>query len=241
MTALFRRTLGRWAAANGDLNAWVALMNEAHQNPAAYLHASAWAPLCGTSRRLLLRNGETHPLAAHSLWEHVEQQRGAVLSPFDYALTQPPQWRLLMVATRRELMTLALWCGACVVHRQIAKAIDRDLARRYRSRMGRAMYADILQMAAPMGACKGLPAAGSLPNGRFLLDMGWTMLLAWSEDSKGLVRRRIDATAGPHRKPVEHYVGSGALTIADATLAEAALLAFVARHSGTSEHEEETR
>ena len=76
MTALFRRTLGRWAAANGDLNAWVALMNEAHQNPAAYLHASAWAPLCSKSRRLLLQSAKTYPLAAHNLWEHVEQQRG---------------------------------------------------------------------------------------------------------------------------------------------------------------------
>lgn len=240
MTALFRRTLGRWAA-SGDASAWATLVNEAHQNPVSYLHASAWAPLCGASRRLLLRSAEIEPLAAQSLWQHIEQPQGTVFFPFAYGLTQPLRWRLLMAATRRELMTLALWCGACVVHRQIATAVDRDTARRYRSRMGRAIYADVLQVAAPLGRCKGLPMAGSLPSGRFLLDMGWTIILALTEDPERIARRRIEATAGPHRKPVEHYVGSGALAMADAAQAEAALLAFVARHSDAGKHKEENQ
>ena len=238
MTALFRRTLGRWAVSS-DPNAWVALMNEAHQNPSAHLHASAWAPLCGTSRRLLLRSVEANFLAARSLWEHVEHQHGSVLPPFDYALNQPLQWRLVMAATRRELTTLALWCGACVVHRQIATAVDRESARRLRSRMGQALYAEVLHKPAPLGRCKGLTAAGLLA-GRFLLDLGWSMLTAWNDDPQGLGRRRIEATAGPRRKPVEHYVGSGALAMAGAAQAESALLAFVARHGNTGEHKEST-
>ena len=236
MTALFRRTLGRWASSS-DVNAWVALMNEAHQNPTAYLHASAWAPLCGGSRRVLLRSTQAYPLAARSPWEHVEQQHGVTLAPFDYTLSQAPRWRLVMAATRRELMTLAMWCGASVVHRQIATAVDRDSARRLRARMGRALYADVLQASAPLGRCKGLPSAGPLLNGRFLLDMGWTMLLSWSQDPKGLGRRRIEATAGPRRRPVEHYVGTGALAMSDEAQAEAAMLTFVARH-GNGEHKE---
>jgi hypothetical protein len=214
-------------------------MNDAHQNPSIYLHASAWAPLCGTTRRLLLRSAETNPLAARSLWEHVEQQRGTVLPLFDYAMSQSAQWRLVMAATRRELMTLALWCGACVVHRQIATAVDRESARRLRSRMGRALYADVLQQAAPLGRCKGLTTSGLL-TGRFLLDLGWNMLMAWNEDPQGLGRRRIEATAGPRRRPVEHYVGGGALAMTGAAEAEPALLSFVARHGGMGEHEEST-
>jgi hypothetical protein len=238
MAALFRRTLGRWATSS-DPDAWVALMNEAHLNPSAYLHASAWAPLSGSSRRLLLHSEVTHPLAARSLWEHVEHQNGAVLPTLEYAASLPLQWRLVMASTRAELMTLALWCGASVVHRQIATAVDRESASRLRTRMGRELYADVLQKPGPLGRCKGL-TPGALLSGRFLLDLGLSMLLAWNEDSRGMSRRRIEAAAGPRRRPVEHYVGAGALAMTDATQAEAALLAFVARHAHSDERKEAT-
>lgn len=228
MAMLFRGMLGRWVA-NRDGATWVELFNGSMVHPLGYLHPSTWAPLCVVSRRFLVNPRKASALAAEHLWSDVESRRGKLVVPLDYALEQPALWQLVMCLTRRELLSLALWCGATTVRRRVAAAVDRQSAARWRTRLGNALYADVLGSGCMLGRCQHLPPARELASGRLLLDLGLSLLATWSSDAHGWAQRRIETAAGPHWKPVEHYLGPNALLPADAAAAEQAVFSFLER------------
>lgn len=224
----FRALLGRWAE-QPDRITWMQLFNGSLVHPLGYLHPAAWSPLCAVSRRYLAHPRVASAVAAQHLWADLEQRRGGMVAPLEYALGQPPLWQLVMCMTRRELLALALWCGASLARRQIASAVDRASAARWRFRLGDALYVDVLGSATALGQCRPMPPAQELTCGRLLLDVGLSMLAAWSADPEGWSRRRIETAAGPHSKPAEHYVGPNALVPTDASSAEGAVLSFIGR------------
>jgi hypothetical protein len=228
MAVPFRRLLGRWIAQRDDAS-WVTLFNGSLVQPLAYLHPAAWSPLCAASRRHLLQARQPSARAAQHLWVELESRSRAMLPPLSFALQQAPLWRLVMCLTRRELLTLALWCGACVVRRRVAGAVDRASAARWRARLGERLYADVLRVPCDLGSCRPLPPVRELASGRLLLDLGLSMLAAWAADAEGWASRRIAAAAGPHHQPAEHYLGPEALMPVETLAAEPALLSFVER------------
>lgn len=230
MAALFRSPLGQWVAHRDDAR-WVRLFNASVLHPLQYLHPGAWSPLCGATRRYLLQPPRSSALAAQHLWSGLASRRGEMLPPLDAALEQSMLWRLVMCLTRRELLTLALWCGASVMRRRVAAAVDRASSARWRARLGQPVYADVLQSTGELAACLPMPPAPELISGRLLLDVGLTLVADWSADPQGWARRRIEAAAGPHSRRAEHYVGPGALQPVEAVSAQAAMLSFVGRHS----------
>jgi hypothetical protein len=230
VTPLFRPLLGRWVR-RPERGVWAELFNGSLMHPLGYLHPQAWSPLCAVSRRLLVHPRKVSPNAARILWEDLEARRGLMVAPLDHALSQPALWQLVMCLTRRELLALALWCGASIAQRQVASAVDRASAARWRKRLGEAVYADILRTAPALGRCHPMPPVRELGSGRLVLDLGLSMLAAWSADAAGWSSRRIEATAGPHARPAGHYLGLGALVPAEAKAVEPVLLRFIERHS----------
>lgn len=229
MAAMFRELLGRWVQKR-DAATWIQLFNGSLVHPLGHLHPSAWSPLCAASRRLLVNPRQASALAAQHLWTDLSARRGETVAPVEFALRQPPMWHLVMGATRRELLVIALWCGAMLARRQVTGAVDRASAMRWRSRLTAPLYADVLGRAHVLGRCNPMPPARELTSGRLLLDLGLSMLATWSEDPQGWSRRRIELSAGPHRKPAEHYLGPDVLQPADTAAIEPAVLAFVERH-----------
>ena len=229
MAALFREMLGRWVERR-DRATWVQLFNGSLVRPLGYVHPSAWSPLCAASRRVLLSPRQASVHAAQHLWTDLGARHGEATPPIEYALRQPPIWQLVMCATRRELLAIALWCGAMLARRQLSGAVDRASAMRWRSRLTTPLYKDVLGSSHVLGRCDRMPPARELTSGRLLVDMGLSMLAAWSEDSQGWSRRRIEMAAGPHGKPAEHYLGPNALQPAQTAAIESAVLSFVGRH-----------
>ena len=227
---LFRGLIHGWLARR-DHATWLTLSNGSLLHPLGYLHPAAWSPLCPTSRRHLVHPRQACAQSAHSLWTDLEARRGGMLVPLPYALEQAPLWQLVMCFTRRELLTLALWCGAAIVRRRVAAAVGRASAARWRGRLGERLYADVLRQPCELGHCRPLPPEQELTSGRLLLDLGLSMLAAWTNDVEGWARRRIEASAGPHHRPVVHYLGPEALQLADAMAAQPAVFAFVERQS----------
>lgn len=227
---LFRGLLHRWMTRR-DLVTWLTLFNSSLLHPLEYLHPQAWSPLCATSRRHLVHPRQVCAQSAELLWADLEARRAGTLAPLAYALEQAPLWQLVMCLTRRELLTLALWCGAAVVRRRVAAAVNHASAARWRKRLGERLYADVLREPCELGICRPLPPAQELASGRLLLDLGLSMLTAWSTDVEGWARRRIEATAGPHYRSAAHYLGPEALLPADVAVAQPAVLSFIERQS----------
>lgn len=228
MSQLFRALLARWVVQR-DAATWASLLNDSLVRPLAYLHPTAWSPLCGTVRRSLMRPQQASAHAAEHLWADHDARAAGVLAPLPYALKQSALWQLVMCLTRRELLTLAVWCGASVARRRIVGAVDRASARRWRGRLGECLYADVLRRPSDLGTCRPLPPMQELVAGRLLLDLGLSMLAAWTADPHGWARRRIEGAAGPRRRAAEYYLGPEALLPVQVSAAEPALLSFVER------------
>lgn len=229
MAAMFRELLGRWIE-NRDRATWVRLFNASLANPLGHVHPSQWSPLCAVSRSVLMKPAQDGALVAEHLWTDLAARRGEAIASFEYAALQRPIWHLVMCATRREVLSLGLWCGATLARRQVAGTIDRASAMRWRSRLTAALYKDVLTCAHSLGRCDPMPPARELTSGRLLLDVGLAMLSSWSEDTQGWARRRIDMAAGPHCRSAEHYLGPNVLKPADTVAVEPAVLSFVERH-----------
>ncbi len=227
---LFRGLIHRWATRR-DPATWLTLFNGSLLQPLEYLHPACWAPLCAASRRHLVHPRQACAQSAQSLWADLEARRGGMVAPLPYALEQSSLWQLVMCLTRRELLTLALWCGAAVTRSRVAAAVGRGPAARWRSRLGERLYTDVLRLPCELGSCRPMPPAQELTSGRLLLDVGLSMLASWSTDVEGWACRRIQASAGPHHRPAAHYLGPETLLPADAIAVQSAVLAFVERHS----------
>lgn len=226
MTGFFRPSLSRWAA-EGDPAHWVELAATALAAPQRSFHVAAWPPAVRGARRLLCDCGTVG--AGEALWRLLAERREALEWPVELGLRQGPLWQLVMVATRAELFTLARWCGACAVQRQVRGGVARAVAQRWRSRLGAPLYADVLQ-AGELARWRATLPAESLQSGRLLVEIGLLLLGAWTHEPQRWVGRRIEAAVGAGHGVIARQLESGMLAAAPREHAEAAVLAFVARH-----------
>lgn len=230
MPGLFRPAVGAWAAAPQPA-LWAPLWNAALVDPLGHVHARTWAPWHAGTRRLLLRERERGAAAAPALWRAAAGNGSAAIVPLAYGLQQSALWQLVMGTTRRELFALALWCGASLVRQQLASSVDRETARRWRTRLGERLYRDVLSVPSDIGRCRPAPPPRDLLGGRLVVDIGLSALAAWATDAQGWAVRRIALTAGARRLSAQQLLGPGVLQPGPAAAVEASLLAFVQRHA----------
>lgn len=226
MAHLFRSAVASWAA-RPDPQAWLRLAAARLAAPNHSFHPSIWRFPGSVWRRLWPQAPQ--PATAAAMWAALGARGRDLAVPAGYGLTQGPIWQLVMVLTRAELFTLGLWCGACMVHRQVCGAVARQEAQRWRRRLGPALYADVLRAHA-LGVCKPAPPVHALQTGRLTLEIGLAALAAWGADPQGWVARRISASAGAGHGVLTELLDLRCLAPLPPPQVQAPLLAFVARH-----------
>jgi hypothetical protein len=227
MANFFRPPLSRWAVEGGVAN-WLELAASALATPQRGFHASVWPHAALDARRVLCACGTAS--AGEALWPLMADRSNGLALPVDFGLRQTPLWQLVMVATRAEVFTLARWCGACAVLRQVRCGIARAVAQRWRSRLGPQLYADVLQ-ASELARWKVQLPTESLQSGRLLVEIGLHLLEAWTHEPQRWSDRRIQAAAGAGHGVIGRQLEHGMLTAVPREHAQEAVLAFVARHS----------